>query len=847
MAGLVILSALGLLLVEADPWGSAASREYALNAQAQRVRGDLAAASTLYLAGLREAAASGNGAGQIRFLNSLGGCSYLQYQYRDALGYWLRARRLAETLPQEAEEHGAILFNLASLYYSSANREAAEAAALEGQERQKTLRKVPYYATRLHLIQAVISAARNRPPGETMQHYEAAVDAADRSGDDAALALVFNHIGTTYLASPDWNEAERYFLSAFRIRMLRKDPDLVYTYVGLAMLELARGNLAFATRLVDAAQRLAESTDRPVARHQIQEVRARILAGQRRFREAHTEYMGAIANIRRTRADLLPADLFRVNNQASLSGLYDSMLRNAMDWQRSGGAPVSLAAEAWFASEEWKASVASRPDADRILLQAKLDPEYWQTLAEVRQLERRSMGSGTSPASSPTNKGEQRLDRLRVRLAEMESYAGIRPFSHVFHENFTTPKPLILFRDSLGHDSVLISFHVGPKVAVRWTLSRDRLEWKELPAPARALEDLTAAFSEAVHSGPEGDRVRLSRELYGNVFGGLSPDALRASNWLLAFDGPLMRLPVSALSGGEAESGGAERYLIESRSLQLVTGAYALLARETGDWNGAFVGVGDAVYNTADPRWSNSSVRRPGGTLWGSLIAAEGRSRLGEAGGGMQLPRLASSREELEASANAWGGSGVRLLLGADANRRNTVESIEAGAAVVHFATHFVRREASPERALLVLSLDSNGQPDFFSPSDTVHVKTPDSLVVLSGCHSAAGSQIPAAGLMGMTRAWLTAGARGVIASLWPTPDDTGAIFQTFYRELQREAPSAGTDGTNSRQTSARQRGMTLRNAAEALRRAQLEMLRTQTWRALPKYWGTYLLIGRTT
>jgi CHAT domain-containing protein len=185
--------------------------------------------------------------------------------------------------------------------------------------------------------------------------------------------------------------------------------------------------------------------------------------------------------------------------------------------------------------------------------------------------------------------------------------------------------------------------------------------------------------------------------------------------------------------------------------------------------------------------------------------------------------------------------------MGNEARRANAVAAIESGAAVVHFATHFLQQDSSPDRALLVLSTDASGQPDFFSTSDAMHVRVPGSLVVLSGCHSGAGTQFPAAGLMGMTRAWLAAGARGVIASLWPTPDDTGAIFQTFYRELQKEAPSGNGTGVSTKTAARKQRGMSLRNAAEALRRAQLEMLRTQTWRAMPKYWGTYQLIGQTT
>jgi CHAT domain-containing protein/tetratricopeptide (TPR) repeat protein len=840
MARLVFLSALGLLLAAANPWGSETSRDFAKQASEKRSSGDVAAALQLYERGHRQAVASGNITGQLKFLNSIGGCHYVQYEYQAALKSWLEARAEAEKHMNQAEEHGAILFNLASLYFATANLDAAEEAVREGNQRLRQLPFAPYYASRLHLIGAVV-ASRRGDLRAAHQSFRLAAEAADSKGDNAGLSQVWNYEALSHLAAKDFEAAERSLLRAFLLRRLTGDPELTATYLGLGTLELHRGNLRLAASLVDAAQELADRLQRGAARHQIHELRARIFAKRRQYAEAHTEYMRAIANIRYTRADLLPADLFRVNNEASLADLYDGMLRNAMDWSQSkSDAPANLIEQAWMAAEEWRASVASRSDADRLVAKSKLNGGYWQTLAEVRQLERRSFAPSLRPGEAATNEGERRLRALRVRLAEMESYAGIRPFSNVLAENFGTSKPLILFRDSLGSDSVLISFHLGPKVAIRWTLTKTRLEWKELPRQ-ESLAELTGMFSKAVRTAGESKKIReLGRELYGKLFGGLSSEALQAKNWLLALDGALLQLPVAALTDDETDESGMARYLVEARSLEIVAGAQALLGKAAGDWNGVFVGVGDAVYNTADPRWRKATTQRPGRTFWGSLMAADGEA------GGIELPRLISSRVELEASASAWGKS-TRLLLGGDANRQRAVEAIESGAAVVHFATHFLQKETSPDRALLVLSLDPNGQPDFFSPPDAVHVKVPDSLVVLSGCHSAAGMQVPAAGLIGMTRAWLLAGARGVIASLWPTPDDTGAIFQTFYRELQKEALSSNGGGVSTKTAARFSRGMSLRNAAEALRRAQLEMLRTQTWRATPKYWGTYQLIGRTT
>src|SRR5437870_612548 len=115
MARLLWLAALGFTLAAANPWGSDTSREFAKKAFEKRSHGDYAGAFEIYQIGLRQAVEAHNAKAQIKFLNSLGGCRFVQFQFQPALKFWLEARELASTHPEEAEEHGAILFNLASL------------------------------------------------------------------------------------------------------------------------------------------------------------------------------------------------------------------------------------------------------------------------------------------------------------------------------------------------------------------------------------------------------------------------------------------------------------------------------------------------------------------------------------------------------------------------------------------------------------------------------------------------------------------------------------------------------------------------------------------------------------
>jgi hypothetical protein len=60
-------------------------------------------------------------------------------------------------------------------------------------------------------------------------------------------------------------------------------------------------------------------------------------------------------------------------------------------------------------------------------------------------------------------------------------------------------------------------------------------------------------------------------------------------------------------------------------------------------------------------------------------------------------------------------------------------------------------------------------------------------LVVLSSCRSASGTVLRGEGVMSLGRAFFQAGARTVVASLWPVRDDeAAALFADFYRHLAR-------------------------------------------------------------
>ncbi len=104
-------------------------------------------------------------------------------------------------------------------------------------------------------------------------------------------------------------------------------------------------------------------------------------------------------------------------------------------------------------------------------------------------------------------------------------------------------------------------------------------------------------------------------------------------------------------------------------------------------------------------------------------------------------------------------------------------------AALVHVAAHCRFR---PEAPLLFAIYLTAG---LVTAADVLAAEAGCGIVVLSGCDTGASRVLPGDELVGFTRAWLHAGARAVVVSLWPVHDGSTAQFmQQLYEHLGRGA-----------------------------------------------------------
>jgi CHAT domain-containing protein len=189
------------------------------------------------------------------------------------------------------------------------------------------------------------------------------------------------------------------------------------------------------------------------------------------------------------------------------------------------------------------------------------------------------------------------------------------------------------------------------------------------------------------------------------------------------------------------------------------------------------------------------------------------------------MPRLPFSAQEARAIARVVSPNQSLSALGFKASRQTATSPELSKYRIIHFATHGVLDLEHPELSGIVLSMvDEKGQPQdgYLRLGDIYNLNLPAELVVLSACQTGVGKQVKGEGLIAITRGFMYAGAKSVVASLWKVEDAaTSELMAEFYEQMF----------TNK-----------LKPAA-ALRAAQIKISEEKRWQS-PYYWAGFFLQG---
>jgi len=626
--------------------------------------------------------------------------------------------------------------------------------------------------------------------------FDEAARQARGLGDPVTEAAVAGRRGSALRELGRLDEAEvSYRRSLALLRSAGGGRGEGVTLSNLARLALERGRAAAARWLyTEAIDRFVDGSERS------NELHARVGLGQalRALGEldaARAELERAVRIAERIR-DELAGDLSRVHFFATRRIAYDELaaLHVELDRRAPGTGHTVRALEIADRARGRmlldSLTPADAPSADA----SETDP----LLATVRRLEARQrdlLDRGPADPRLPAL-----AERLRSLWLEIERRDARRhdPYPGLGADEI---------RALLDPETLLVLYQVGEGEAFAWTVDPERVEVHPL-GPGREIERLARWAAETVREGAVGagelqSRLALAR-LSDAVLGPLASRLAGRDRLALVLDGPLHLVPFAALPSPEPAAAGAP---LVSRHTLVHLASAGVLARQrgavlSGRPAGEIAVLADPVYEATDERLDVASAAAP-----------------------LRLERLRATRDEAAAALRGVPRSRRLAAFGFDVDRELALSGRLAGYRTLHIAVHGLVSSIHPSLSSLALSSfrrDGTARDPFLFAHEIAGLDLPADLVVLSACETALGHEIRGEGLVGLTHAFLRAGARGVVGTLWKVEDRPAAAFaETFYEALRGDRP----------------------HPAEALRLAQLR-LRREAATSAPAHWAAYTFHG---
>ena len=674
----------------------------------------------------------------------------------------------------EAQEllHDALL--LAREY----NLRAQESAALQGLGnfylyRGDTLRAGNLYEEVLKItkeehdtvgLNAGLQAAGYvaRTEGEYARAIEMHKEGVRIATTPVARMRTMRELGMDYLFAGDYPAAIAQFRGGLAVKL--QDPrHHAYSDLKRNLVEalIANGDITRANRK-EAERLLAESTESSVrVGDKLSEigghrVNAQLLASLGHLAEARAEYELALAlahEYREKSASMEARKAMLLHEQAAFRGYLDLEMKSVATRGAGKLRPASQREERALRMLEFArdanygATRSGELDAETSVRVDGLFTQMGdQTLKIARMLNRE------------LEPGEQtELERLQLEMlnlyTELDRVRTTASARRAVAENFR-PDAARAWR-KIGKGVVQVSYALGNDHVYVWSRSESGIVASVLARSPKDLEqeliELGALDRHAVPAKVEQALERVSALL---LPAGLLPESSSAVE--IVAEGRIAGVPFAGL----ASPGSRAHRLAETHAITMITSMLA--AQDT-------------------PRPKQPRPFR--------LVAlASGNGTLRSAAVVDPVPRLQAATSEIRAVADLFEArdpaAKIKLLTGNEGSAVALRGIWGSGADVVHFATHALADLRQPLASLLVLPAhDAGGKPTYLTAGQVQLWRGDADLVFLSACESAIGPPRFAGGMPGLQSAFLRAGARGVIATLWPIEDVLAQEFAAdFYQ-----------------------------------------------------------------
>ena len=590
--------------------------------------------------------------------------------------------------------------------------------------------------------------------------------------------------------------------------------------------------------------------------------------------QALSSYREALNTIETIRAGSLRADESRTTFLATTKDVYDeassafaemALLSAGAASSPLSGKSLDYAAESFRITEagrarslldmlgEVNAQITEGVPAD--LLRRKQD-----NLDRQQQIAQQLTGIAVSAEQKDKPSDlEKELDKLQTEFDQIENQ--IRAASPKYAA-LTAAQPLTLAdvqQKVLDDGTVLIEYALGKDASYVFAVTRSGVSLFKLPRRSdvdKLATDFRAALIPpklqrrivgidvaadqqrglGIVQGPSEDLapfVAASSAVYKAV---VEPAAsiIADKRILVVADGALNYVPFEALvKNGEGADYASLNYLVKTNEIVYSPSASVIAAIRASAPSSSrnILLVADPVFSADDPRAKGSgavvtaSDTRGLGLGLGLEAAVNDVAGAPTTSGGLRLARLSGTRTEADEISKIARGGGAQADVWTDlnANEDNVRSRDLSGYRVLHVATHGLLDAERPQFTGVVLSLVGNKSNDGFLRTDEIfNLKLGSPLVMLSACETGLGKEKRGEGVIGLTRAFMYAGAPTVGVSLWSVADrSTAELMTDFYKRLLAGSSSP----------------------AGSMRAAQVAMIDGKKYSA-PFYWAPFVLVG---
>ena len=463
---------------------------------------------------------------------------------------------------------------------------------------------------------------------------------------------------------------------------------------------------------------------------------------------------------------------------------------------------------------------------------------------------------------------------IKETRAELEALIAQNKKDYPDYAALRYPEAVTVTKLPLQDNERLLEYQVTDDATYLFVVQQNKVDkFLKIPISRKDLEDKVRHFRIAFEKLEKFEDLNRfnpleAQELYNLLLAPALRGLDRNQHLILVPDGPLHLLPFEALVVDTTKTTKTVNpdinvtsyqgliYLADQWELSYYQSATVMAVNRIGkptktSWQKPFFAMGDPVFDENDPRALGRKVAAAikaasAETVMPQEVMLPKKRAIKERG--FPIDRLPETTDEIAAIAKLLGVAmnSPDIKLGLAANEMALKQMNLLGHQYLTFATHGFLADDIPyiqEPALMLTQVDKGEEDGFFTMSEVLGLRLNAELVTLSACETGLGKQVKGEGVVGLSRAFMYAGTKSLLVSLWSVSSKSTEIFMTtFYNYLKQGKGKAAA----------------LRRAKQELRNSRFEIelevsrgiaVKGKTVKIMmegshPYFWAPFVLIG---